>query len=123
MADIDLRRVHGLGLAGARKAADAMAEKLGRKFDLKGTWDGDVLRFERPGVTGTLTVGPKELHLSVALGFLLKAMKGSIEQAVRQELDSVLAAAPGSGEKNRGAGKTKAKQQKKGSGSRKKGGS
>ena len=94
MADIDIRRTHDLGMTGARKAADQMAEKLGRKFDLRGDWDGDVLRFERPGVTGTLTVSPKDLHLSVALGFLLKAMKSSIEAAVRQELDAVLAAPP-----------------------------
>jgi putative polyhydroxyalkanoate system protein len=92
MADIDIRRPHHLGLAEARAAADQMADKLGRKFDLKGDWDGDVLRFERPGVTGALTVGPKEVHLSVALGFLLKAMKGSIEQAIRHELDALFAA-------------------------------
>ena len=95
MADIDIRRAHNLGLEAARAAADRMADKLGKKFDLKGDWDGDVLRFERPGVTGSLTVGPKDLHLSVALGFLLKAMKGSIEQAIRHELDSLFPEKPG----------------------------
>ena len=94
MADIDIRRAHHLGHAAARAAADRMAEHLGRKFDLKGDWDGDVLRFQRPGVTGSLTVGPKDLHLSVALGFLLKAMKGSIEQAIRHELDELFAEKP-----------------------------
>ena len=94
MADIDIRRAHNLGKAAARAAADRMADKLGRKFDLRGDWDGDVLRFERPGVTGSLTVGPKDLHLSVALGFLLKAMKGSIEQSIRHELDALFAAQP-----------------------------
>jgi putative polyhydroxyalkanoate system protein len=94
MADIDIRRAHNLGHAAARAAADRMAERLGRKFDLKGAWDGDVLRFERPGVTGSLTLGPKDLHLSVALGFLLRAMKGSIEQAIQHELDALFAAAP-----------------------------
>jgi len=99
MADIDIRRAHNLGHAAARAAADRMAERLGRKFDLRGDWDGDVLRFERPGVTGSLTVGPKDLHLSVALGFLLKAMRGSIEQAIRHELDALFAAAPAKAEK------------------------
>ena len=99
MADIDIRRAHNLGHAAARAAADRMAERLGRKFDLKGDWDGDVLRFERPGVTGSLTVGPKDLHLSVALGFLLKAMRGSIEQAIQHELDALFAAAPAKAEK------------------------
>ena len=90
MADIDIRRVHDLGLAGARSVAEKMAADLARKFDLKGDWQGNVLRFERPGVNGVLTVSDKDLHLSVALGFLLKAMKSSIEQSVMHELDAVL---------------------------------
>ena len=94
MADIEIKRAHGLGIKAARAAAEKMADQLGRKFDLKGDWSGNVLRFERPGVTGSLTVGEKDLNLSVALGFLLKAMKGSIESAVKHEMDKVLAAAP-----------------------------
>jgi len=91
MADIDIRRVHTLGLAGARVAADKMAEELGRKFDLRGAWKGNVLHFERPGVQGTLAIEEKALHLTVSLGFLLKAMKGSIERAVTGELDELFA--------------------------------
>jgi len=91
MADIDLHRAHNLGVKGARAAAERMAEHLGRKFGLKGGWDGHVLRFERPGVTGSLAITAKNLHLSVSLGFLLKAMKGSIEQAVEHELDALFA--------------------------------
>ena len=52
MADIDLKREHGLGLAAARKAADRMAEDLGRKFSLVGSWSGNTLHFDRPGVAG-----------------------------------------------------------------------
>jgi putative polyhydroxyalkanoate system protein len=99
MADIDIRRIHGMDHAHARAAADRMAEHLGRKFGLKGDWEGDVLRFERPGVTGSLKVGPKDLQLSVALGFLLKAMKGSIEQAIQHELDALFASPPAKPEK------------------------
>ena len=93
MADIELHRVHNLGLTAARAAADRMADELGRKFDLKGNWDGNVLKFERPGVTGSLAVTDKDLKLSVALGFLLKAMKGSIQSAIEQELDKLFARA------------------------------
>ena len=94
MADIEVHRIHQLGLAGARAAAEKMADQLGRKFDLKGDWQGNVLRFERPGVTGSLAISDQDLKLSVALGFLLKAMKGSIEQAVTQELDKLFKEAP-----------------------------
>ena len=94
MADIEIRRAHGMNPKDARAAADRMADKLGKKFGLKGDWDGDTMRFQGTGVTGTLTVSPKDLHIAATLGFLLKAMRGSIEQAVKNELDQLLAAAP-----------------------------
>ncbi|MEO7743030.1 MAG: polyhydroxyalkanoic acid system family protein [Usitatibacter sp.] len=93
MADIEIHRAHGLGLKAARTAADRMAETLGRKLDLKGAWNGNVLRFERPGVSGSLAISDKDLNLSVGLGFLLKAMKGSIQAAIEQELDQLFARA------------------------------
>jgi putative polyhydroxyalkanoate system protein len=91
MADIELTRIHNLGLKAARTQADRMAEQLGRKFDLKGDWEGNVLRFERPGVSGSLAITDTDLRLVVSLGFLLKAMKGSIEKAVVHELDTLFA--------------------------------
>ncbi len=92
MADIELRRAHDLGLEAARAAADRMAETLGRKFDLRGVWSGNTLKFERPGVSGTLDITAKDVHLAVTLGFLLKAMRGSIERAVNEELEKLFAA-------------------------------
>ena len=93
MADIDIHRVHNLGVKAARSAAERMAEHLGKKFGLSGEWEGNVLSFERPGVTGSLAVSDKDLRLSVSLGFLLKAMKSSIENAIVHELDALFAAA------------------------------
>jgi putative polyhydroxyalkanoate system protein len=89
MADIDITRPHVLGLEEARAAAERMESHLGRKFGLTGSWKGNTLHFARPGVTGSLAITEKELHLQVALGFMLKAMRGSIEDAVRHELDTL----------------------------------
>lgn len=89
MADIELHRVHNLGLQAARAAAERMEAQLGRKFDLKGAWKGNVLTFERPGLSGSLAITDKDLRLSLALGFLLKATKGSIEEAAARELDTL----------------------------------
>ena len=120
MADIDLKRKHDLGLAAARQAADRMAEDLGRKFKLVGSWTGNTLHFDRPGVAGTLALTDKDLHLSVKLGFLLKAMRGPIERAVHEELDSLFArqAAPAT----RLAAAKPAPSPKRATGARKKGG-
>ena len=110
MADIDLQRAHALGLEGARIAAERMEQALGRKFDLRGTWSGNTLTFQRPGVSGTLDVGAKDVRLAVTLGFLLKAMKGSIERAVNEELDKLVAtkAAPAAAKKEEPAKAKKA---------------
>ena len=94
MADIEITRVHNLGLAAARKAADRMAERLGQRFGLKGSWRGNVMHFERPGVTGSLALTDKDLDLQVTLGILLRMMKGSLEAAVHEELDKLFAKAP-----------------------------
>ena len=87
MADIEIHRDHGLGLPAARRAAEQMAADLGRKFDVRGSWQGDTLRFERPGVSGFVVLTDKDLRLSISLGFLLKAMKASIEKLIHEELD------------------------------------
>ena len=113
MADIDLKRTHNLGLPSARAAADRMAEALGRRFDLKGSWSGNTLKFERPGVSGTLAITDKDLHLAVTLGFLLKAMRGSIERAVNEELDKLFAAKPAAAKKDEAAKPKKAPAPKK----------
>ena len=94
MADIDVRRAHHLGIKAARSAADKLAADLGERFGLRGDWRGNVLHFERPGVTGTLSVDEKDLHLTVSLGFLLRAMKGSIVHAIEEKLDALLPAKP-----------------------------
>ena len=90
MADISLKRTHALGLKGAHTAASKMVERLGEKFDLKGTWSGNTLNFARPGVTGVLVVSDHDMKLDVTLGFMLKMMKGPIEQSVHEQLDKAL---------------------------------
>jgi putative polyhydroxyalkanoate system protein len=117
VADIDLKRVHHLGMKAARHAADEMAADLGKKFGLAGSWEGNTLHFDRPGVNGKLVLTEKDLHLTVTLGFLLKALRGSIERAVHEELDTLFA--------RQGAAKPAAKKPvspKTGSGARKRAG-
>jgi len=92
MADIDIKRAHNLGLKAARAAADKMGDELGKKFGLQGDWKGNVFNFERPGVTGSLAIDDKDLRLQVSLGMLLKMMKPSIENAVKEQLDKLFAA-------------------------------
>jgi len=122
MADIDIKRVHNLGMKAARAAADKMAEDLGRKFGLSGGWTGSTHHFDRPGVTGSLQLTDEELHLTVKLGFLLKAMRGPLEAAIVRELDSLFAKHGNAGTMMAKASPKKPVSPKTGSGGRKRAG-
>ena len=47
MSDIKIRRSHSMPHDKARLAAEKMAKRLQKEFDLDYEWDGDVLVFER----------------------------------------------------------------------------
>jgi len=91
MADIKMIKYHALPMARARQLVQKAADDLGDEYDLTSEWHGDTLRFHRSGVEGQMKVTAAEIHLDVTLGFLLKMMRGSIEQAVGEELDKLFA--------------------------------
>ena len=89
MPDIEIRRTHGVTLQDARAAAERIAAELEQRFGLRGEWQGDTFNFKRSGLAGFLKVSGEDLHLSVSLGLLLKAMREPIERAVVNKLDAV----------------------------------
>ena len=92
MSDIKIRRAHAMPHDKARAAAEKMAKRLQKEFDLDYEWDGDVLVFERSGVNGELTVAAKHVEMEVKLGFLLRMMKPTIEKHINENLDDIFAA-------------------------------
>lgn len=101
MANIHMVREHTLGLAGARKAAQGWARQVEDKLDMTCTseagQDGERIRFERAGVSGTLLVTPERFELDARLGLMLGAFKGRIEAEITSQLEQILAAGPKSG--------------------------
>lgn len=97
MARIHLVREHALGLPAARKIARAWAREVEDEFALRCSVEagraGDVVRFERSGVSGTLLVTPQRFELDATLGLLLGAFRGRIEAEITRRLDDQLAAA------------------------------
>lgn len=89
MATIRIDRKHTLTQAKARAAADRLARDLKKRYQLHYAWDGDDVLFERPGVSGHMHVGKGNITLEVTLGFLLSAMKPSIEREIHAQLDQV----------------------------------
>ncbi|MHA4869962.1 polyhydroxyalkanoic acid system family protein [Duganella sp. PWIR1] len=89
MADINIVQAHSLAPEQARAAAQQVADKLAEQFELACRWDGDVLRFERSGVNGALTLLPNQAQLKIALGFPISMMAAMVEAKVSEKMRKV----------------------------------
>ncbi|GLR14852.1 polyhydroxyalkanoic acid system family protein [Chitinimonas viridis] len=67
----------------ALKLAGEVAEQMKQEFGMDYRWEGEVLHFQRPGVSGQLTVAADEVVVDAKLGFLLMALKPRIESEVK----------------------------------------
>ncbi len=91
MATIDIKRSHSLAKPDARTKAEEVAKNLETKIGIEWKWDGDTIRFEAPkgaakGVKGELRVTDNDVHVLVDLPFLLRVMKGSVEDKINEKL-------------------------------------
>ena len=93
MADININQAHSLSPAKAREAAQKVADKMARDYQLDCQWDENVLRFERSGVHGALTLGEQRADMVIRLGFLMSAFSATIEAKVAENMRKVFGAA------------------------------
>ena len=93
MADIHIVQEHKLDRDAARAAAQEVADKLASEYGLGCRWEGDVLRFERSGVEGVLTLEHQRAALRIKLGLFASAFASTIETQVAQNMRRVFAAA------------------------------
>ncbi|VXB37912.1 polyhydroxyalkanoic acid system family protein [Massilia sp. 9I] len=93
MSEISIVQEHGLSPEQARAAAQQVAQKLAAEYDLACQWDGDVLRFERSGVEGALSLEGQRAALQIRLGFFMSAFASSIETKVAEKMRKVFAPA------------------------------
>jgi len=86
MADINIVQQHQLTAEKARAAAQQVADKLAQEYDLACAWDGDVLRFERSGLDGSLTLQKEQAQLNLKL---LSAFAPMIEGKIAEKMRKV----------------------------------
>lgn len=91
MSSISIRRTHSLSHERVVAAVNVVAERLKDEYAVKSRWRGSTLHFERVGLNGTMHLAPKELTLSVELGFLLSIFRDSIAREIERTLDDELA--------------------------------
>ena len=87
MSEIDIRRQHRLALKDAKAKVEHIAEHIAERFEVDYSWRGNTLEFRRSGVDGRIAVTAREVRVSVRLGFLLFALKPSIEREIDRTID------------------------------------
>lgn len=95
MATIDIRRQHTLGKDVAKQKAESLAKGMEAKLGIRWHWEGDKIKFDAPsgaakGATGQVGVSDSEVRVEIDLPFLLRAVKGTIEGRVNEELNKLM---------------------------------
>jgi putative polyhydroxyalkanoate system protein len=93
MAEINFTQPYSMSHQEARAAAQTMADKMASEFSMATTWEGDVLRFERSGLTGSLALRDQAAHLEMELGIMLAAFAPVIQVKVVRNMKKVFGAA------------------------------
>ncbi|WP_085316265.1 polyhydroxyalkanoic acid system family protein [Derxia lacustris] len=92
MTTISINRKHTLGLERAKAASQRVVDKLSEKFGLESHWEGNALKFARPGVEGRLDVSETQVDVKIELGLMLAAFAAPIEQQLAASIDKAIAA-------------------------------
>ena len=90
MATIEISRTHALGKDEAKNRTNTVLEKMKSSQGIQGTWSGDTFNITKPA-TGTFMVTDTLVQIAIDLPFMLRPLKGTIEQRINQELDKALA--------------------------------
>jgi len=95
MATIDIKRGHSLPIDEAKQKAEELAKGMEQKFGIVWKWDGNTIRFDAPkgaakGTKGEVAVSDKEVRVAIDLPFMLRVMKGTIEDKVNEKLNALL---------------------------------
>lgn len=95
MATIDIRRQHTLGKDVAKQKAETLAKGMESKLGIRWNWQGDHIKFDAPsgaakGATGQVSVTDSDVRVEIDLPFLLRAVKGTIETRVNDELNKLM---------------------------------
>lgn len=91
MANIHIKRKHNLSHSEAKVRVEELAKDLKNKLGASYQWDGDSLRFQRAGASGSISIGEQVVEVNVKIGLVLAPMKGMIECSIHEGFDVVLA--------------------------------
>ncbi|MBL8601654.1 MAG: polyhydroxyalkanoic acid system family protein [Myxococcales bacterium] len=89
MAAIDITKNHTLGKDTARTKANEVIDRIKGEYGIQGSWNGDVFTITKP-TEGRFTVTDTTVRCEIELSFMMRALKGKIEEKVKSELQRAL---------------------------------
>jgi putative polyhydroxyalkanoate system protein len=95
MATIDITRNHALSIDDAKKKAEELAKGMEQRFGVQWKWEGNTIHFDATsgaakGTKGEVSVSEKNVRVAIDLPFMLRVMKGTIEEKVNEKLTALL---------------------------------
>lgn len=91
MADITINKSHNLEINDAQKRLEKMAGELHAQYGIKSAWTGNTATLSGTGLKkGVVELTDSTINVEITLGFLAKAMKGTIKGQVDIALDNAL---------------------------------
>jgi len=90
MADIDLTRLHNLGLEDGRSAIERVARQLDDDLGIDYQWQDNTLHFDGQGADGHIEVSDQSVQVAINLSFFLSPMRSRIETEAERYLDEHL---------------------------------
>jgi putative polyhydroxyalkanoate system protein len=90
MAHIDVSRNHGLGLDGARLAAEEVVDELRDELPFHAQWEDDTLVARGTGFDARFFAEPDAVRVVVHLGLFLRPMRRKIRDEIEATLDRYL---------------------------------
>ena len=89
MPDIHIIKNHQLSLTEAKQVALKVADDLQKQYGLKGEWLGNVLKFQKTGVKGQLSVAETNIDVQLSLSLPLSLMRRAIQSEIERNLDKI----------------------------------
>jgi putative polyhydroxyalkanoate system protein len=86
MADISITQQHALSLQQSKAAAQQVADRMAAEYEMTTQWNGNVLRFSRSGLDGTLTLEEQQVKVDITLGGFFKNFAAMIEDKIGRNI-------------------------------------
>ena len=91
MSNINIIKPHHFGLDKGMEVMMTLAEDLAKQYGAEYVVRGSQVAFRATGIEGLVSLSDHDIQIEAKLGFLMSALKGTIENQIHHKIDEILA--------------------------------